>query len=230
MARRRSRRSHASRTTPSSATCGCRVWTAPSFCARSSALQPATVRIVLSGYAEIESVARAATVAHRFLSKPCDVDELVSVIGRSCAINALVEQDELRDAASGTGRAAERAAAVLRADDADARPGRQHRRRRATRRAGRRDDGEGAAARELRVLRPRAGRSQTSSEAISYLGLNTLKALALSADAMEAFVAHAPDPPASRSSACRRTPRSPRGSRAGSCRPAATATARSPRR
>ena len=67
-------------------------------------VQPATVRIVLSGYAETESVARAATVAHRFLSKPCDVDELVSVIGRSCAINALVEQDELRDAASGTGR------------------------------------------------------------------------------------------------------------------------------
>ena len=93
-------------------------------------VQPATVRIVLSGYAEIESVARAATVAHRFLSKPCDVDELVSVIGRSCAHQRARRAGRAARRRQRHRPPAERAAAVLGADDADARPGRQHRGRR----------------------------------------------------------------------------------------------------
>jgi DNA-binding NtrC family response regulator len=67
-------------------------------------LQPTSVRIVLSGWAEKESVARAANVAHRFLSKPCDIDEIVRVVQRSCGVNALVEHEDLRRAAAGTGR------------------------------------------------------------------------------------------------------------------------------
>ncbi len=55
---------------------------------------PATIRLVLSGYANSRVVARAATVAHRILAKPCDVDELGIVIERSFALHELTEQAE----------------------------------------------------------------------------------------------------------------------------------------
>jgi HD-like signal output (HDOD) protein len=149
-------------------------------------VQPATVRIVLSGYAEIESVARAATVAHRFLSKPCDVDELVNVIRRSCDINALVEQDELRDAASGAGRLPSvprlysKLTTLMSDPDASV-----------TDAARLVEQDTGMTAKVLQLANSAFfGRTRAISdldEAISYLGLNTLKALALSADAMEAF-------------------------------------------
>ncbi len=48
---------------------------------------PATIRLVLSGYANPEIVARAATVAHRILAKPCNVEELGRVVQRSCALH-----------------------------------------------------------------------------------------------------------------------------------------------
>jgi DNA-binding NtrC family response regulator len=51
--------------------------------------QPDAVRIVLSGSAERDVVARAAAVAHRFLPKPCDVDELARLVERSCALRSL---------------------------------------------------------------------------------------------------------------------------------------------
>ena len=41
---------------------------------------PTAVRIVLSGQAELRTVARAAGVAHRLLAKPCEIDELTRVI------------------------------------------------------------------------------------------------------------------------------------------------------
>jgi putative nucleotidyltransferase with HDIG domain len=50
---------------------------------------PAAVRIVLSGSAERDVVVRAAAVAHRFLAKPCDVEELARVVERSCALRSL---------------------------------------------------------------------------------------------------------------------------------------------
>jgi HD-like signal output (HDOD) protein/ActR/RegA family two-component response regulator len=56
---------------------------------------PATIRIVLSGYANPQVVARAATVAHRFLAKPCKVDELSWLIDRSLALHELTKQAEL---------------------------------------------------------------------------------------------------------------------------------------
>jgi HD-like signal output (HDOD) protein len=148
--------------------------------------QPATVRIVLSGYAELESVARAATVAHRFLSKPCDVEELVNVIQRSCDINSLVEQDELRDTAGGAGRlpSVPRLYSKLTAlmNDPDA----------TVVDAARLVEQDAAMTAKVLQLANSAffGRARQVTgldEAISYLGLNTLKALALSADAMEAF-------------------------------------------
>ncbi len=62
--------------------------------ARVQDLYPATIRLVLSGYANPEIVARAATVAHRILGKPCNVEELGLVVERSCALHELTEKAE----------------------------------------------------------------------------------------------------------------------------------------
>jgi HD-like signal output (HDOD) protein len=55
---------------------------------------PTTIRIVLSGQMNPQLVARAGPVAHRFLAKPCKVEELGRVIERSCELRALTEQAE----------------------------------------------------------------------------------------------------------------------------------------
>ncbi len=62
---------------------------------------PATIRLVLSGYADPKVVARVATVAHRILAKPCDVDELAMVVERSCALHELTERAEQYRVAAG---------------------------------------------------------------------------------------------------------------------------------
>jgi HD-like signal output (HDOD) protein len=62
---------------------------------------PAAVRIVLSGHAEMNLVARAATVAHRLISKPCDSAELARVIERACALQDMAARVELDRRAMG---------------------------------------------------------------------------------------------------------------------------------
>ena len=58
---------------------------------------PAAIRIVLSGSTEREVVMRAAAVAHRLLAKPCDVDELVRVVARSCALRTVMAKSDPGD-------------------------------------------------------------------------------------------------------------------------------------
>jgi HD-like signal output (HDOD) protein/ActR/RegA family two-component response regulator len=55
---------------------------------------PATIRIVLSGYGSPQDLTRAAIVAHRFLPKPFDVQELGLLVKRSCALRELTGQAE----------------------------------------------------------------------------------------------------------------------------------------
>ena len=57
---------------------------------------PNTARIVLSGYSDAKLVTRAVSVAHRFLAKPCDALELQSTIERVCALQDLVCAPEIR--------------------------------------------------------------------------------------------------------------------------------------
>jgi putative nucleotidyltransferase with HDIG domain len=47
---------------------------------------PGAVRIVLSGHADMRMVGRAAGAAHRLIAKPCETAELARVIERSCAL------------------------------------------------------------------------------------------------------------------------------------------------
>lgn len=57
---------------------------------------PVTARIILSGHAEREAVVAALPVAHQFLSKPCDADVLRTVVDRACGLQALLHDDNVR--------------------------------------------------------------------------------------------------------------------------------------
>ncbi|MCC6624633.1 MAG: HDOD domain-containing protein [Deltaproteobacteria bacterium] len=59
------------------------------------ALQPWAVRLVLSGHAERDVLLRAASVAHQFLGKPCDVDDLIRVIERAAAIQRSIPSRDI---------------------------------------------------------------------------------------------------------------------------------------
>jgi len=57
---------------------------------------PQTVRIILSGHAERESLLRLVGPAHQYLSKPCDADELRKAIARAFALRDLLGNDRLK--------------------------------------------------------------------------------------------------------------------------------------
>jgi HD-like signal output (HDOD) protein len=61
---------------------------------------PGTARLVLSGHAERDAVMRALPVAHQYLSKPCDVDQLTAVIERTCALQAILHSEAIRSMVS----------------------------------------------------------------------------------------------------------------------------------
>lgn len=57
---------------------------------------PGVIRIVLSGYFEMDAALRAAPVAHQFLSKPCDPEKLREAIDRACGCAALLGDETVR--------------------------------------------------------------------------------------------------------------------------------------
>lgn len=59
-------------------------------------LFPDTARIILSGYSESSLAMPVASVAHQVLSKPCNVSELRSAIERVCALHDVLSTPELR--------------------------------------------------------------------------------------------------------------------------------------
>ena len=61
---------------------------------------PGTVRLVLSGHSDRESVLRLVGPAHQYLSKPCDAEELRSAIARALTLRDLLASDQLKQLAS----------------------------------------------------------------------------------------------------------------------------------
>jgi HD-like signal output (HDOD) protein/CheY-like chemotaxis protein len=57
---------------------------------------PRTVRIILSGHAEREAVLRLVGPAHQYLSKPCDAEELRGAITRAFALRDLLGNERLK--------------------------------------------------------------------------------------------------------------------------------------
>lgn len=57
---------------------------------------PEAMRIVLSGHSELQRAMEAITLAHQFLSKPCEEEVLISTIERTLRIQRVIRDDELR--------------------------------------------------------------------------------------------------------------------------------------
>jgi HD-like signal output (HDOD) protein/ActR/RegA family two-component response regulator len=57
---------------------------------------PATARVILSGYAQDETLLRAIPVSHRFLAKPLQPAELKLVLYRTIALHKLLDSPALR--------------------------------------------------------------------------------------------------------------------------------------
>lgn len=64
-------------------------------------IQPAAVRIVLSGHADPETIGRAAAVAHRILVKPSPIEVVAGVIERSCVLLDATHDGQMTGAAAG---------------------------------------------------------------------------------------------------------------------------------
>jgi HD-like signal output (HDOD) protein len=57
---------------------------------------PEMIRIMLSGYSEEQQVARLISVAHQYLSKPCDANQLENAIDRCVQLHELLREPRLR--------------------------------------------------------------------------------------------------------------------------------------
>jgi len=57
---------------------------------------PQTIRIILSGQSDRESILRSITSAHQFLSKPCDAEQLKSLLKRTIALTELLGNASLK--------------------------------------------------------------------------------------------------------------------------------------
>jgi len=57
---------------------------------------PTTVRLILSGHADKELVRQSLSVAHQYVSKPCDPEQLKVLIGNACLLSGSLISAELK--------------------------------------------------------------------------------------------------------------------------------------
>ena len=57
---------------------------------------PKTIRMVLSGFAEEEKLLQLVSLAHRYLSKPCDMAQVEAMIERCLLLDALLQSPKLQ--------------------------------------------------------------------------------------------------------------------------------------
>lgn len=62
---------------------------------------PETIRVILSGYADAESILRTVGPAHIYLAKPCDAQTLHTAISRPIALKRLLSTPSLRAVLAG---------------------------------------------------------------------------------------------------------------------------------
>lgn len=154
---------------------------------------PSTIRIVLSGHAEIGMVSRAAATAHRLVAKPCETEALINIIERSCALQSIATQVELDPRAIGAStlpsvpRAYAQLTELLNSGSAGASEIAQVI-----------SQDIAMAAKVLQLANSAYfGRRQPTSriaDAVAYLGTDTLRALMLHAEAFRAFRIDRPIP------------------------------------
>ncbi|MFN0085853.1 MAG: response regulator [Blastocatellia bacterium] len=59
-------------------------------------MQPRAVRIILSGHSDQELILKSAGLAHQYLAKPCDSEEIKRIVARACALRELLEDEPLK--------------------------------------------------------------------------------------------------------------------------------------
>ena len=57
---------------------------------------PRLIRLVLSGHSDEQTILRSIAPAHQYLSKPCNADVIISTIQRACALRDLLANDALK--------------------------------------------------------------------------------------------------------------------------------------
>ena len=60
-------------------------------------LYPDTIRIMLSGQANNESILQSVPVAHQFIAKPCEPERLKEILHRSCQLYYLINREPMRE-------------------------------------------------------------------------------------------------------------------------------------
>ncbi|MFN8058634.1 MAG: response regulator [Vicinamibacterales bacterium] len=155
---------------------------------------PTVIRIVLSGHAEPEQVARVLPVSHQYLSKPCDAETLRHAIERACELREFVLDPAAREA---VGRLASLPSV----------PGLywELTRRVADPKAGPNDIADivsrdpAMSAKLLQIVNSAyfglAQRVTSIHQAVAYLGIELVRALALTAHIFSLFEHVAPEPP-----------------------------------
>jgi HD-like signal output (HDOD) protein len=58
--------------------------------------RPQTARLILSGHTAEKDLMRVATIAHQFLTKPCDADNLVQAVERALRLRHQIADERLR--------------------------------------------------------------------------------------------------------------------------------------
>ena len=64
---------------------------------------PEMVRIVLSGHSDQGMILKSVRIAHQYLSKPCDADTLKNTVSRTFALRDLLKDDALKQVVSNIG-------------------------------------------------------------------------------------------------------------------------------
>lgn len=65
---------------------------------------PHAIRIMLTGQADEESILRTVGVVHQFIAKPSDQETLKGVLGRACALQDLMQNEQLKTLVAGIGK------------------------------------------------------------------------------------------------------------------------------
>jgi putative nucleotidyltransferase with HDIG domain len=152
-------------------------------------LYPATARVILSGYSEDSLARRAIPVAHRFLSKPSSLDELRCMIERVCSLQDLLSAPEIRRVVGSVGELPSLSTTYTRLTQAVSNPDSS-----INKIAGIIEEDVAMSAKVLQLANSAffglAQKVTTLSNAVSYLGMQTIKDLALTSEAFRVLQPH----------------------------------------
>lgn len=150
-------------------------------------LYPGTARIILSGYSDAELAAKAVGVAYRVLAKPCDPLELREAIGRVCTLQDVIGKPALRRVIGTIGELPALSATYLKLSRAL-----QDKHTSVSTIATIMEQDVGMTAKILQVVNSGffgiSPQANSVAQAVSYLGMDVMKKLAMQTEIFRAFV------------------------------------------